>query len=920
MLKFFAYYFCAIILFVLLVNYGFKEPEFRNKPVLSNPKFEKSISETNKDSLSFGFHIADLNYHYTKPYYQESEGSLIYRKDEDAAHYYEEYTRSAIDSVHDIGCLSLMVINHYSKLIEQSNKYSSKIKNKDIPYYHYYNGYALLKQGYREEGVKELQKELSYKVYNDSTYIALAKFYYAIEDYDQLLVLFNNPEARKVIPESIKRSMYFLSGDVRSYIEATFFKLDVDWLSFIAGIFIMLVWFFYIVQLKVFLPKNWGVYILIFALGFFLSELCFVLYDFYELVLRFELSGNILNDLFFSVFGIGVIEEFVKFLPVLLFIFYKRKLDEPIDYIILCSLSAIGFAFSENMSYFNRYNDVSGIVHSRGMICVVVHFFCSSIVAYGIILAKYKNKGFKYILLYFLAASFCHGFYDFWLLNKSVYIFHLYSYVLMLVGVYFFRLYSNSALNISPYFKTENKISSDYLKRYLIIALTGVLLLEYFLNAVKDGPVTANDILVDALIGFIVIISVQASNLANFDLVYDYIIKPFHQRNNKHDQLIGTTIFFSYDGNTTNQKISIISREVFNDSPDFLIVKTETPIIINNTPADYFILQIRSTVVLKNKQVQYKSALYSLDSNLDLNSTDKKINIKTPVLSIILLSEVQAVEITRPSKAKDRLYVTLSIASIIMIIVIFYNYMQFKSATNAYYYAEEWIESKDLYNASQNLLYSIKRRPSYIRSYLLLAKIDLSLGQYSSALQTISKGLEEDPENPNALYLRGIISSRMMNGSTTLPDFESAAYIMSPIKDFEKVRRSGNAPDSLYYFEALLQMREKGYSSASDLLDSFSLKIKKPSLEVFYNKGLCKYYSENYSEAEKLFISAAKVDPKHYITYHYLGICELQRQDTAAACIHFSKAHLHNITLSEPYLGENCNFIIYPEVDSVSVK
>ena len=81
------------------------------------------------------------------------------------------------------------------------------------------------------------------------------------------------------------------------------------------------------------------------------AELCTLLYDFFDYSLGFKKSGEVVNDLFYCVFGIGLIEETVKIIPFLLMLKFSRQINESIDYVIYASVSALGFAFMENLIY-----------------------------------------------------------------------------------------------------------------------------------------------------------------------------------------------------------------------------------------------------------------------------------------------------------------------------------------------------------------------------------------------------------------------------------------------------------------------------------------------------------------------------------------------------------------------------------------
>ena len=93
--------------------------------------------------------------------------------------------------------------------------------------------------------------------------------------------------------------------------------------------------------------------LLVFALGVAATNLVFPLHGLFDLL---DPRPDALEDAMFAIFHVGVIEEIVKFVPVLLFIGLSRQANEPVDFVIYGSLSALGFATLENVGYFGRYS------------------------------------------------------------------------------------------------------------------------------------------------------------------------------------------------------------------------------------------------------------------------------------------------------------------------------------------------------------------------------------------------------------------------------------------------------------------------------------------------------------------------------------------------------------------------------------
>ena len=123
--------------------------------------------------------------------------------------------------------------------------------------------------------------------------------------------------------------------------------------------------------------------------------------------------GNLIN----CTVRIGMVEELVKFLPWFLILKFTNIIDEPFDYILYAALCAGGFAFTENLIYFQEAE--LHIIFVRATYCIVGHMFWSSTIAYGYVLYKYKYKAKRskmYLVPFaFFIASFSHGLYDFFI-------------------------------------------------------------------------------------------------------------------------------------------------------------------------------------------------------------------------------------------------------------------------------------------------------------------------------------------------------------------------------------------------------------------------------------------------------------------------------------------------------------------------
>ena len=206
-----------------------------------------------------------------------------------------------------------------------------------------------------------------------------------------------------------------------------------------------------------------------------------------------------LNDFIYSVLGIGFVEELVKIIPFLLILKYSNIINEPVDYIIYASVSALGFAFIENIQYFDSVG--LEIIHGRALISVIGHMFNTSLIAYGIVYNKLFRKKNKYLnfIVFLMFASFVHGFFDFWLLNKNVEGLAIFSVLTVFAQISLFNSFINNTLNQSNLNTPDKKMNNEKLQIYLFVTLSSIFIFEYFAVSTKYCVSAGNSSLLNSI-------------------------------------------------------------------------------------------------------------------------------------------------------------------------------------------------------------------------------------------------------------------------------------------------------------------------------------------------------------------------------------------------------------------------------------
>ena len=147
-----------------------------------------------------------------------------------------------------------------------------------------------------------------------------------------------------------------------------------------------------------------------------------------------EVNINQVWSLISCILGIGLVEEFSKFIFVRFYAYNKKEFNEPFDGITYSVMVAMGFATVENTLYVIDGGASIGVI--RMFTSVPAHATFGIIMGFFLGLQKINNKKSYGIFGLLLAATF-HGLYDFYLMNiKFNYLYGLYWFILFIISIY----------------------------------------------------------------------------------------------------------------------------------------------------------------------------------------------------------------------------------------------------------------------------------------------------------------------------------------------------------------------------------------------------------------------------------------------------------------------------------------------------
>lgn len=373
----------------------------------------------------------------------------------------------------------------------ESLSYYLKINNQVFPYLNNSIGYIYLTQKKYELASSHFLKEINSGSNTSGAFSNLAKVYQESKQQEKLDVLLSDPDISKYISNSVYRYHYYETGQYELYVKYALKLGNFTTSGFIGAVLILFSWLVFLMWIDVFETEKVHHIAFALVLGCGFSMLTAPLYDFYKVTLGFELNGNYINDLLYSIFAIGIIEEFVKILPFLILLRFKNIINESMDYIIYASVCALGFAFMENLMYFHE-SGLDNMV-GRALSATVLHMALTSFVAYGLLYADYKAKSSRlaYFLFAFFSACVIHGVYDFWLISDGwVGDLRIFSFVILIYVMQRYAVAISNALNHSEFNTGSGKTIRT--AEYLVFALTMIATYQYVVLALEYGAENAN--------------------------------------------------------------------------------------------------------------------------------------------------------------------------------------------------------------------------------------------------------------------------------------------------------------------------------------------------------------------------------------------------------------------------------------------
>jgi RsiW-degrading membrane proteinase PrsW (M82 family) len=637
----------------LFVNVYLKDTRFIETSIAKDQPIISKILQEEKVKLELAeqqFTNIDLHYeliqqHFQIPVSWKEDQTRFHRDDYDLSNFYYDRLFFSDSLYVNIGRLGLGIINYHNHDYSLALKYLHGISIDTLPYFKTYLAKTYLQLGDTSNAIQyfELATTVPNKEYQNSM-ANLIELYSAKNLEDKLLSLAINPSTQAFIPTRLAQELYFKYNHLLLYSYQIFhiFSVNFKITGFIAAISILLIWLVYVVGLDIFEKENRLNILYTLVAGMCVSLLVFYISDVFTYYLNFDEGNQTLEIVLFYIFKVGLIEEFVKFIPVFIILLFAPKIiNEPYDYILYACISALGFAFVENLLYFN--GSLNGIIQGRALTSVPSHIINSSIVAYGLVLAKYRYNDLSSIvgfMAFFVLAAIAHGLYDFYLHKQYLvlFLFHL------ALSLSIWIVIINNCLNNSPSFSYKKRLHPDGIKITFSLGMISILLLQYVIVALENGPSVANNAFNSSLIIGGIIIIYYSDRLTNIDLVRGY-----------WSSIPLRTIYEKQEGEGFDLKHFFIRLIAGNTMPHAFI---GTQVMLIPDPANFALNQFFKSA--KNGEIYDRIMVNCISRKTGEAYTDPywfKLKTQNPVLTAAQKNDQEFIfkfDQTQPSFRKDK--------------------------------------------------------------------------------------------------------------------------------------------------------------------------------------------------------------------------------------------------------------------------
>jgi RsiW-degrading membrane proteinase PrsW (M82 family) len=287
-----------------------------------------------------------------------------------------------------------------------------------------------------------------------------------------------------------------------------------------------LAWVIYLYNIDAFEKEKIKNIVFVFLIGTIFPFIIYPIHDFVFKPLQIYQGEGYLSSFLYNFLAVGLLEECIKLVPTLFALYaLKNSISEPFDFIKYSGISALGFAFGENIEYALNYG--TQVLVSRSILSVPAHMFFACLTCYGFILAKYRKKGVGYIFIFIILGALAHGLFDFILETNWFALSMILCVLLFCFCLEAFVEMTNNTLNVSPHYNPKIVIDQVVVRKQLLLFYFPIIITTIIVATLYDDAESALGAYIYLMVWQSSLIVLMFYRMSRFSIIENYW-KPIH--------------------------------------------------------------------------------------------------------------------------------------------------------------------------------------------------------------------------------------------------------------------------------------------------------------------------------------------------------------------------------------------------------
>jgi RsiW-degrading membrane proteinase PrsW (M82 family) len=425
----------------------------------------------------------DLNYRYIQNHFDIFKGSGESGRDDKTIHdRYEKYTQQPETA--DLGYYGLGYMESRRKHYSSALTNFMQVKNRELKYLNNSIGYVYKSLGDLDQAEEFFRREINLGGNIQGAVGNLAALYKKQGEFTKLRLLVDDKQTKAYVTPDEKGYLALRSGQILHYLEYLYINPFgyINGYAALCALLICGIWFIYLWRIDLFTQEPLSLAVTTLLSGAFMALTCSFLYDLWFMINPIDMGESLAHDFIFFIFHVGIIEEAVKFIPVVIIVLLLgERINDPLDLLLLGGLSALGFATLENSLYFSVFG--LRIAFGRFILSTVLHMSFTILVCYIWAKARFikpRNEFFS-VLIGFTFAACLHGLFDFVGGSDNAYTL-LFPVIIGLTAYIFARILNTCLMNSARSSFILTSLNSQQMNNnHLLFATASVLLIISYL-------------------------------------------------------------------------------------------------------------------------------------------------------------------------------------------------------------------------------------------------------------------------------------------------------------------------------------------------------------------------------------------------------------------------------------------------------